>query len=243
MFPFTREQFKRQLDSSIDDYPVAWGVMASAAFPGVFSFVTLRDFRPGAENARPHYMHVFDGGNSDNLGLTSAKRIILANRDRYRHFVVLLVDSHISKRGAARDKPDVRDRVVDMNFMSSFGTLLDSVRQQEVEEFKSGVLDGQDLADKLTFWHMTFDDVRDAELRSKANTIPTTFKISRENAEVIEQCVNDLYARIIPNCRRFSGCFACPRSRAAGKSGQTSPAPTTNAPTLIPSAPCAADNK
>ena len=47
VFPFTREQFKRQLASSIDEYPVAWGVMSSAAFPGVFSYVTLKDFRPG----------------------------------------------------------------------------------------------------------------------------------------------------------------------------------------------------
>ena len=57
-------------------------------------------------------MHVFDGGNSDNLGLTSAKRIILANRDRYRHFVVLLVDAHTTKRGVARHKRDVRTYVV-----------------------------------------------------------------------------------------------------------------------------------
>ena len=87
--------------------------------------------------------------------------------------------------------------------MNSFGTLLESVRQHEVEEFESGVLDGQDLADRLTFWQITFDDVRDAELRAKANKIPTTFTISRENAEVVEQCVNDLIRPDHPKLQEF----------------------------------------
>lgn len=218
VFPFTREQFKRQLDSSIDDYPIAWGVMASAAFPAVFSYVTLRDYRPEGENGRPRYLHVFDGGNSDNLGLASAKRIILGNRDRYRHFVVVLVDSHTSKQGAPRDQPDVRNRVVDKNFMSSFGTLLESVRQHEVEEFASGVLDGQALKDKLTFWHLTFDQVRDEPLRAKANAIPTNFKISRENVEVIDRCVVDLIRSDHPKLQEILRVL-----HAAPKLGQAGP--------------------
>lgn len=203
VFPFTREVFERQLNSSIDDYPLAWGVMASAAFPGVFSFVTLRDYRPTGPDVPPRYMHVFDGGNSDNLGLTSAKQIILANRDRYRHFVVLLVDSHVSKRGADRNQPDVRTKVLDLNFMSSFGTLLDSVRRHSVEEFTSGVLDGQNLADKLTFWQITLDDVRNAELRAKANQIPTNFKIKPESVDVLTKCVDDLVRHDHPKLQEF----------------------------------------
>ena len=116
VFTFTRDDFKQYLNSSIDDYDLAHGVMGSAAFPGVFSFVTLRDFRACDTNTGPYYLHVFDGGNADNLGLTSAKKIILANRDRYRHFVVLVVDSHVVFGGASRTKADVRNRVLDMNF-------------------------------------------------------------------------------------------------------------------------------
>ena len=56
-FPFTREQFKRQLNSSIDDYPVAWAVTASAAFPGVFSFVTSEGFPAGARTNGPSPLH------------------------------------------------------------------------------------------------------------------------------------------------------------------------------------------
>jgi hypothetical protein len=217
VFPFTREQFKQQLDSRLDDYPVAWGVMASAAFPAVYSYVTLQDFRPNGEDRRPRYMHVFDGGNADNLGVTSAKRIILANRDRYRHFVVLLVDSQVSTRGAGRYKPDVRTRIVDMNFMSSFSTLIDNVRLHEVKEFNSGILDGQDLADKLTFWHIAFDDVRDLELRAQANRIPTNFKIDPMNVEVIEQCVNDLVRPDHPKLQQFLRVLRVPITGGATK--------------------------
>ena len=203
VFTFTRDDFKQYLNSSIDDYDLAHGVMGSAAFPGVFSYVTLRDFRACDTNTGPRYLHVFDGGNADNLGLESAKKIILANRDRYRHFIVLEVDSHAAFGGASRTKADVRNRIVDMNFMDSFDTLLDKVRLEELKEFDSGVLNGQNLAGKLTFWHITFDDVRDAELRAKANRIPTDFKIKPESVEVIQQCVNDLVRPDNPKLQEF----------------------------------------
>jgi len=241
-FPFTREQFKGQLNSSIDEYPVAWAVAASAAFPGVFSFVNLRDFRGAQTNGPARYNHVFDGGNSDNLGLTSAKRIILANRDRYRHFVVLLVDSHVPPYGARRDKPDVRShvlgQVVDMNFLTTFGTLLENVRQHKVGEFKTGILDGQTLADQLTFWHITFDDVRDADLRAKVNKIPTTFSISRDNAEVVEQCVNDLIRPDHPKLQEFLRVLGVtPKTGLPEEVANPSPAPPSNLPTRVLSDP------
>lgn len=196
VFSFTREDFKEHLNSSVDNYEVAHGVMASAAFPAVFSFVTLKDFRPQGKKERSRYKHVFDGGNADNLGLESAKKIILENRDRYRHFVVISVDSHTKPKGASPYKPDVRgpivDYFVDYNFLNSFDTLLDAVRSHGLDEFRSGVLDGISLQDRLTFWHLSFDQVRDEPTRIKANKIPTTFKISPENVEIVDRCVADL---------------------------------------------------
>jgi hypothetical protein len=238
VFPFTREQFERQLASNIDDYPIAWGVMSSAAFPGMFSYVTLKDFRPGDEKGRPRYMNVFDGGNSDNLGLTSAKQIILANRNRYRHFVVLLVDAHTTKHGVKRTSRDPRTYVFEKNFMKTFGTLLDTVRRQELKEFGSGVLDGQNLADKLTFWPITFDDVRDAQLRAKAYKIPTSFSISRANAEVVEKCVNDLVRPDHPKLQEFLRVLGVtPKTGLPEKVANPSPALRSNLPTPVLSDP------
>lgn len=80
IFTFTTEDFAR-VCSSVEDYSVARAVMATATFPGVFNFMTLRDYdrKNGICNSNTedkHYLHVFDGGNADNLGLTSLKRVI-----------------------------------------------------------------------------------------------------------------------------------------------------------------------
>ena len=77
VFTFTAEDFAR-ICSSIEDYSVARAVMATATFPGVFNFMTLsnycrRNMLDDTEDRR--YLHVFDGGNADNLGLTSLKRV------------------------------------------------------------------------------------------------------------------------------------------------------------------------
>ncbi len=70
-FTFTRDDFAIYLNSDLSSYDIARAVMASASFPSVFHYMTLRNYH--AENK---YMHVFDGGNSDNLGLKSVMRII-----------------------------------------------------------------------------------------------------------------------------------------------------------------------
>ncbi|MGP8200262.1 MAG: hypothetical protein ACLQU4_12255, partial [Limisphaerales bacterium] len=237
VFTFTRDDFKKYLNSSIDDYDLSHGVMGSAAFPAVFSFVTMRDFRVCGTKAVPYYLHVFDGGNADNLGLESAKKIILANRDRYRHFIVLVVDSYTTAGGASRTKADVRNRIVDMNFVKAFDTLLSALRQQEIEEFESGILDGQDLASKMTFWDINFHDVRDAELRAKANRIPTTFKLKPQEAEVIQQCVNDLVRPDNPKLQEILRVLGVlPKTRQAEKVATPSPPPAAKIQALVPSA-------
>jgi hypothetical protein len=125
-----------------------------------------------------------------------------------------------------------------MNFMSSFSTLLDRVRQQEVTEFQSGVLDGQNLEGKLTFWHITFDDVRDAELRAKVNRMPTTFKISPEDVEAIQQCVNDLVRPDHPKLQEILRVLHV-SSRGGQPEGAAKPAlePAAKSAAPVPAAP------
>ena len=74
-FQFTHEDFAK-VCSNLDRYPVANAVMASSAYPVLFSFVTLTNqcgqySESGIkiDGLNPTYRHVFDGGNSDNLGL------------------------------------------------------------------------------------------------------------------------------------------------------------------------------
>ena len=48
--------------------------MTSAAVPGLFSYVNLPvRADPGGPANERRFVHLFDGGNADNLGLTSAQ--------------------------------------------------------------------------------------------------------------------------------------------------------------------------
>jgi hypothetical protein len=156
VFTFTDEDFTEHLNSDIYQYDVARGVMASAAFPGVFSYVTLKDF---TDENDERYHHVFDGGNADNLGLQSLSRVLKSNPDKYKQIIVILVDAFIEPVGKSSKNPEPRStfsHYLDMNFMDSFDALLKSNRQIGINEF---LKENIDLQDKMTFWHITFDKV------------------------------------------------------------------------------------
>jgi len=151
VFTFTTEDFMR-ICSSVEEYSIARAVIATAAFPGLFNFVTLRNYcrKDDAGNTNDkRYLHVFDGGNADNLGLTSLKRVIwssLKDRDTqpslpYNDVVVILVDAFIDFRGVDPNKSDPRapfDFIMDMNFLDATDCLLESNRRQLLAEFDEG---------------------------------------------------------------------------------------------------------
>ncbi len=152
VFTFTTEDFDR-ICSSINDYSVARAVMASATFPGAFNFMTLKDLCPhdsdtGKKEAR--YLHVFDGGTADNLGLTSIKRVIweaLNDRDKnfpalkHKHVIVILVDAFTDSSGVDPSKPDPRgffDFIMDTNVVDATSSLLEANRKSLLKEFEDG---------------------------------------------------------------------------------------------------------
>jgi TPR repeat protein len=65
------DQSMRHLGSRLDTYPVADAVMASAAFPGAFHNVTLVDHRSRLVAGVNQYLHLYDAGVSDNLGIVT----------------------------------------------------------------------------------------------------------------------------------------------------------------------------
>jgi len=161
VFTFTQEDFADRLNSDIRDFPVARAVQASAAFPAVFANVSLRDFRrnddPECKNGYanrkddlcdPLYLHVFDGGNSDNLGLRSVKRVLFElERSRqlgeYEKVIVLLVDAFTKPKGAKRSDFDPRTpvgRLVDPNLSDAVDSLLQANRASLLGEFRRATL-------------------------------------------------------------------------------------------------------
>jgi NTE family protein len=77
-FSFIEQNFA-SIDSRLSTYPMANAVMASSAFPGVFHNVTLQNFSEQHKSFRngkitekikkSSYVHLFDAGPSDNLGI------------------------------------------------------------------------------------------------------------------------------------------------------------------------------
>ena len=159
VFTFTEEDFRKRVNSPIATYSIARAVAASSAFPVVFPYMTLRDFRtdllPECAHATPaqaqsceRYVHMFDGGNSDNLGLKSVKRALFElavarELDDYDRVVVLLVDAFTKPRGTSRLMADPRkpfDRLLDSNVIEAVDALLQENRGNRIEEFKGAML-------------------------------------------------------------------------------------------------------
>lgn len=101
-FTFTTDNFEH-LQSNLNHLPIANAVMSSSAFPAVFNHTTLRNFN---EKQEGKFIHLFDGGNSDNLGLESAIEIINANKDKFHTIIVLLIDSYTKPIGTSSQRPE-----------------------------------------------------------------------------------------------------------------------------------------
>ncbi|SFO38432.1 patatin-like phospholipase family protein [Nitrosospira briensis] len=154
MFAFTQKIFESHLNSRLDTYPLSHAVMASAAFPGVFNSVTLKSYPSGmprppgssfTDRPRPQtYVHLIDGGPSDNLGLQTLLPLARSHnklkgskttRDaRPSGCFLIIVDAYpsgIPSRNMMN--PDSRrayDHLIDFNFLNAFDALLSNRRSQ-----------------------------------------------------------------------------------------------------------------
>lgn len=161
VFTFTHDDFMK-IKSDIGDYDISRAVMASASFPSAFNYMTLKDFN----TCDRKYVHVFDAGSADNLGLTSVEKIIDRNKDTYNKIIVILVDANTKSTGVNKKDYDARnfiDYYVDLNFLDSVDTLMSENRWSKItnlnnklkglndgtlEEYKPNVEVGKDRKDR-----------------------------------------------------------------------------------------------
>lgn len=202
VFTFTHEDFRQRANSDIGSYSIARGVTASSSFPVVLNHMTLRNYG----DDRKRYLHLFDGGNADNLGLTSLKRILLDEHlnppQRYRKIVVILVDSFVRSKGVDREQADGRCPfcyVLDMNAVDAVDSLLEVSRDNALQEFRTQLNVDKDcvkgnlpqaicdsprrdaqiaeVKNKLFFYHVRFEDSRSED---QLRRIPTHFRITND---------------------------------------------------------------
>ncbi len=195
-FTFTSEDFEHTIGRwDLGDLPVGDAVMTTAAFPAVFNYVNLHDRRTD----KRRYAHLFDGGNADNLGLTSADRMLWEHDQfkRFKHIAVILVDAYTKPTGVPATMRDPRfpwGYLVDTNFLDTFDALLTANRKNLLAWFYYTELSKYGG----TFCHLTWEPAdspqpRDAipkvdePLHDQLNNIKTDFRISDDDAQHLDQ--------------------------------------------------------
>lgn len=150
-FTFSESEFN-SLHSSLGTFPLSQAVMASAAFPGVFNSVTLRNYTPAffmedklVVDGGTQYRHLIDGGPTDNLGIEALLELARShdyakwgplgagNRgSRQGTCLLLIVDAYPrgvpSRYDSKQDLRGAFGRLVDSNFFDALDALLISRR-------------------------------------------------------------------------------------------------------------------
>lgn len=212
-FPFTRETFGA-LGSDLDQYRLADAVVASSAFPAVFNYVTLKDFKKGDQ-----YVHLLDGGPFDNLGV-AALLCAMDNAEKKPgkdQRIIMLIDASIDPQGKSSKEAATRsglDHFVDMNALDAVDILFEVQRQKSIAE-------AENASELITidFRGLLREDIGDKDadnVYTMVNRIPTNLTIEDWEADCLKRAayflVKSAAARIArrENEPRFKGLVSPP---------------------------------
>ncbi|HZR46366.1 MAG TPA: hypothetical protein VFA47_06660, partial [Candidatus Manganitrophaceae bacterium] len=177
---FSEETF-RELGSDLRSYRIASAVNVSSAFPGVFQDVALQDFKESRAGS-PVYLHLFDGGPIDNLGIRSLWSFELPSAlagavgpegtftaNFPKGCVLISVDASPDRADPDRNRLDSRkaiDYFIDRNALEASdvmllrirGDLLEAVGMVSPREIDRDLFSDFDLYDKpenrCRVWHI-----------------------------------------------------------------------------------------
>jgi predicted acylesterase/phospholipase RssA len=201
IFSFTEKDFSA-IRSRLDLFPVAYGVAGSAAFPGAFHYVTLRNYSKPDEK----FIHLMDGGVMDNLGIESLWRILLRDDGaRYRNVPVLVIVADAKPATRAKSEADYDPRsfwdyFVDLsNVQDTYSLLMvenQRLRAREFEKYLKSSGNG-------LFLHLRFDALKEQhrDLYDKVSSIPTNFKICDEQADNLKKAAEILVDKAVEELR------------------------------------------
>lgn len=196
-FTFTDKYFS-EIKSNLAQYPIANAVMASSAFPAAFNYNTLRNYSFDEKR----YVHLFDGGTSDNLGLSALEDVlseidIISKRQRNKKIklLVILIDAYRPPKGKSSRDPDPRsvfDFILDTNFIDAYDTLMAEMRTAKIDEMISILNNGDSRSGKLI--HVEFDDLKEIKpgIYEVVKNIDTSFNIEANEANCLKHAARIL---------------------------------------------------
>jgi len=196
-FTFTDKYFS-EIKSNLAQYPIANAVMASSAFPAAFNYNTLRNYSFDEKR----YVHLFDGGTSDNLGLSALEKVLCKidapskrQSDKKMKLLVILIDAHIPTRGKSSRDPDPRsvfDYFLDTNFVDTYDTLMAKMRDDKIKGMRNILNKGDSKSGKLI--HVKFDDLNkiNRNIYEVVKNIDTSFNIGSNEANCLKHAARIL---------------------------------------------------
>jgi NTE family protein len=187
VFCFTKECFGK-IGSSIDRYSLAHAVMTSAAFPAVFQSVTLKDY----SRKEDWYVHLMDGGASDNLGITALTEILKEKTDTNSKKLIIVIDVHTASYGKDPRDPNPRkliDYYIDTNFIDAYETLMAELRYGKTKELQQWL---EENNGKLIY--LEFGDLKQGhpDLYEAVSRIKTNLTIKKNEAACLKQAARIL---------------------------------------------------
>jgi NTE family protein len=207
-FTFTDDRFVA-LHSTLATYHVANAVNASSAFPGAFQDVTLQSYvNP------PQYLHLYDGGPIDNLGIQGIaeylnRNILGSSLDRLfpKGCVIIIIDatpaSEHPELNSLESSRKFIDYFVDTNALDSMDSMLMESRRtllvrmgipvEKQDQEMRGRLSVNDPHQcgcevrHVSLRHLFYEGEDDSELAERVTRIQTKFWIAKEEQDDLFQ--------------------------------------------------------
>jgi NTE family protein len=245
-FSFTPSQFAL-ICSDFDKFPVARAVAASAAFPGAFSPVVLKNYAGTCDNKIPKwmeqalakpditnrtyynakrmktylnpkrkpYIHLIDGGVSDNLGIRGVLESLIArggirvamqeaNLEKTRRVAIIIVDAQTQETASWQ----VLDEVPGLTtVVGASSTIMINKYNFETIELLNHVARDWTYDDEthgrkpIDFYimHVAFDALPDEQEQDYFNSIPTSLYLPEEQVDRLREAA----AKILYNDKDF----------------------------------------
>jgi len=172
--------------TEIGEIPLSIGLKASASFPNAVPATTLgSSFDP-----KNGYLHLFDGGLSDNLGIITGLKILA--EDKNPHKLLIVIDSYkgqfepFSNQEGSPTMIEISKRTT--------GISLDVLRSRHHWTIKRISESMRKKGDKINVVYLNFDDLPEENMK-KVKDIRTDFNISPKQQKELFKAAEILVAR------------------------------------------------
>jgi hypothetical protein len=160
--------------TEIGNIPLSVGLKASASFPNAVPATTLKS----SYDPLNEYIHLFDGGLSDNLGIITGLKILLENQNPYK--LLIVIDAYKGQFEPFSDK-EGSPSMLEISLRTT-GISLDVLRSRhhwtinQIKESKNN------KGGPINVVYLNFDDLPE-DTFNKVKDIGTNFNISPEQQD------------------------------------------------------------